>query len=59
MASRVWMTLPMTCPARTETRAIAIVRKRAMIPAVMSMATEIAVPCAAPATVMSRIPGTT
>ena len=59
VASSVWMTLPMTCPASTEARAIAIVRKRAMIPAVMSIETEIAVPVAAPATVMIRIPGTT
>ena len=58
-ASSVWMTLPMTWPASTDARAMAIVRKRAMIPAVMSMATEIAVPWAAPATVISRIPGTT
>ena len=49
--------LPTTCPASTEPRAIAIVRKRAMIPAVMSIATEIAVPVAAPTTVSSRIPG--
>ena len=40
-------------------RAMAIVRNRAMMPSVMSMATEIAVPWAAPATVISRIPGTT
>ena len=38
---------------------MAIVRKRAMIPSVMSIAIEIAVPWAAPATVMRRIPGTT
>ena len=43
-ASTAWMTLPMTWPASTEARAIAIVRKRAMIPSVMSIATEIAVP---------------
>ena len=36
---------------------MAIVRNRAMMPSVMSMATEIAVPCAAPATVIRRIPG--
>ena len=53
------MTLPITCPPSTDDRAIAIVRKRAMIPAVMSMDTEIAVPVPTPATVMSRIPGTT
>ena len=58
-ASMVWITLPMTWPASTEARAIAIVRKRAMIPSVMSIATEIAVPWAAPATVISRIPGMT
>ena len=49
----------MTCPASTDERAIAIVRKRAMIPSVMSIAIEIAVPVPAPATVISRIPGTT
>jgi hypothetical protein len=38
---------------------MAIVRKRAMIPWVMSMATTIAVPCPTPATVISRMPGTT
>ena len=38
---------------------MAMVRKRAMMPSVMSMATEIAVPCAAEATVMSMIPGVT
>ena len=59
VANIVWMTLPTTCPASTEARATAIVRKRAMIPAVMSIATEIAVPVAAPATVMIRIPGRT
>ena len=53
------MTLPTTCPARTDARAIDIVRKRAMIPSVMSIATEIAVPWAAPAAVISRIPGVT
>ncbi len=36
-----------------------MVRKRAMMPSVMSIATEIDVPWAAPATVMRRIPGTT
>ena len=57
IASIVWITLPMTWPVRTETRAMAIVRKRAMMPSVMSIATEIAVPWAAPATVISRMPG--
>jgi hypothetical protein len=36
-----------------------MVRNRAMIPSVMSMATEIAVPCAVAAIVSSRIPGVT
>ncbi len=58
-ASIVWITLPTTWPARTDERAMAIVRKRAMMPWVMSMAIEIAVPWAAPATVMTRIPGMT
>ena len=59
MANMVWMTLPTTWPVRTETRAMAIVRNRAMMPSFMSMAIEIAVPWDAPATVMSRMPGTT
>ena len=59
VASAVWITLPRTWPARTAPREIAIVRKRAMIPAVMSMATEIAVPVPPAATAISRIPGTT
>jgi hypothetical protein len=48
-----------TWPVRTEGRKIAMVRKRAMMPSVMSMATEIAVPWATPATAMRRIPGVT
>ena len=59
MPSIVWIMLPSTCPVSTETRAMAIVRNRAMMPSVMSMATEIAVPWAAAATVISRIPGVT
>ena len=51
--------LPRTWPVSTEAREIAIVRKRAMMPSVMSMATEIAVPWAPLATVISRIPGVT
>ncbi len=38
---------------------MAMVRNRAMMPSVMSMATEIAVPMAPMATPISRIPGTT
>ena len=51
--------LPTTCPVSTEAREIAMVRNRAMMPSVMSMATEIAVPWAAAATVIRRMPGTT
>ena len=38
---------------------MAMVRNRATMPSVMSVATEIAVPCATAATVISRIPGAT
>jgi hypothetical protein len=55
----VWITAPTTCPVSTETRAIAMVRKRAMMPSVMSIATAMAVPCATEAAPMSRIPGVT
>ena len=44
MLSIVWIRLPTTWPVSTEARAIAMVRNRAMMPSVMSMATEIAVP---------------
>ena len=43
----------------TEAREMAMVRKRATMPSVMSMAIEMAVPWPAPATVITRIPGTT
>ena len=43
MPSTLWITLPRTWPVSTEARAMAIVRNRAMMPSVMSMATEIAV----------------
>ena len=55
----VWVMLPRTCPVSTEGRKMAMVRNRAMMPSVMSMATEIAVPVAPRATPISRIPGTT
>ena len=58
IAIMVWITLPMTWPVRTETRAMSMVLNRAMMPVVMSIETEIAVPCAAPATVIMRMPGT-
>jgi len=57
--SIVWIVLPSTCPVSTEARAIPIVRKRAMMPSVMSIATAIAVACATPDTAISTIPGTT
>ena len=47
MLSIVWIRLPRTWPVSTEARAMAMVRNRAMMPSVMSMATEIAVPWAA------------
>ena len=49
---------PSTCPVSTEAREIAMVRKRSMMPLVMSMATAIAVPWAVAAIDISRIPGT-
>ena len=58
-ASSVWIRLPTTWPVRTDTRAIAIVRKRAMMPSVMSIETEIATPWAAPTTASIRMPGVT
>ncbi len=55
----VWVMALTTWPVRMEGRKMAMVRKRAMMPSVMSMATEIAVPWATPATAMRRIPGVT
>ena len=57
--SMVWTTLPITWPARTAPRGIDIVRKREMIPVVMSMETVIAVDCVPPTIPSSRIPGVT
>ena len=54
-----WMVLPSTCPASTAAREIAIVRNRAVMPSVMSIATVVAVPPALPAIVISRMPGMT
>ena len=55
----VWIVAPTTCPVSTDDRAIAMVRKRAMMPSVMSCATAIAVPCAAAATAIRMIAGAT
>ena len=52
-----WITEAITCPVRTETRAIDMVRKRSMMPSVMSMATLIAVPCTDATIAMSSMPG--
>jgi hypothetical protein len=57
--SIVWIMLPRTWPGSTEGRKIAMVRNRATMPSVMSMATEIAVPVAPAATAIRRIPGVT
>ena len=59
MPNIVWITLPTTCPVRTAAREMAMVRNRAMMPSVMSIAIAIAVPCAPPATAINRMPGTT
>ena len=55
----VWITAPTTCPVSTDARAIDMVRNRAMMPSVMSMAIAIAVPCAPPVMARTRMPGTT
>ena len=57
--SMLWIMLPRTWPVSTEERAMAMVRNRAMMPSVMSMATDIAVACAAAATVSRMMPGVT
>ena len=49
-----WMVLPSTCPASTAAREIAIVRNRAVMPSVMSIATVVAAPPAVPAIVISQ-----
>ncbi len=51
--------LPRTCPVSTEARAIAKVRKRAMMPSFMSMTMFTAVVSHPVHTVMTRIPGAT
>src|SRR5215831_15288442 len=57
--ARVYSRLPTTWPLSTAAREMAMVRNLSMMPPVMSLATEIAVPRAADATVMIRMPGTT
>jgi len=49
--------LPRTWPVSTAGRQMRIVLKRAMMPSVMSLATEIAVVFAAPKTVNRSMPG--
>ncbi|GAA2701340.1 hypothetical protein GCM10010412_099040 [Nonomuraea recticatena] len=58
IARNVCTIAPSTCPVSTETRAMAMVLNLAMMPSVMSMATEMAVPCAAPAILVIMMPGT-
>lgn len=57
IARNVCTIAPSTCPVSTETRAMAMVLNLAMMPSVMSVATEIAVPCAAPTIVVIMMPG--
>jgi hypothetical protein len=57
MLARVWMVLPTTCPVSTEVREIAIVRKRLMIPAVMSVQTATAVAIDPEVAAMRMMPG--
>ncbi|CAM5532594.1 hypothetical protein STANM309S_06787 [Streptomyces tanashiensis] len=52
------MTLPMTWPVMTEPRWMAMVRKRAMMPSVMSVETETAVPIVVEPIVIRSRPGT-
>lgn len=55
--STLWSTLPTTCPTSTELRWMAIVRKRAMMPSVMSLETDTAVPTTVEPMVSSSSPG--
>ena len=59
MPASVWMRLASTWPVSTALGAIGIVRNRSTMPPVMSIATTIAVPWTAAATVISRMPGVT
>ena len=59
MLTIVWIMLPATCPVSSEPRKIAIVRKRATIPSVMSTQTDTAVDMDAVAAVSTTMPGTT
>jgi hypothetical protein len=54
-----WMVLPSTWPASTAAREIAMVRNRAVMPSVMSIATVVAAPPAVPAIVINTMPGKT
>ncbi len=51
-------TLPTTWPVRTEPRWMGMVRKRAMMPSLMSLETETAVPIVVDPMVMRSRPGT-
>jgi hypothetical protein len=56
-AATVRMVLPSTWPVRTDTRAIAMVRNRLMMPSVMSMLTDTAVDTEAELTASTTTPG--
>src|ERR1700730_15435562 len=57
MPSTVWIIAPPTWPASMLTRAIGMVRNRAMMPPVMSLAMETAVAVVAATAVRARMPG--
>ena len=57
MLSSVCRRLLSTWLVSTAGRQMLIVRRRATMPSVMSIATEMAVTCAPPTTVKSRMPG--
>ena len=59
MVNSTWIWVPSTCPVSTEEREMAMVRNRAMMPVVMSIATEIAVACTTQAMDSTMTPGTT
>jgi hypothetical protein len=57
MLISVWIVLPTTCPVSTDEREIAIVRKRLMIPPVMSVQTATAVAIDPEVAAIRMIPG--
>jgi hypothetical protein len=55
----VWIALPTTCPVRTDGRTLAMVLNRAMMPLIVAIATDVAVPVPPVAMLSSRMPGRT